>query len=89
MKLADYAIRDALSRRDWPVAIATLTDHFDIKLPHKYKKSIMSGIGICIVELYFHKWIYSWWEKTGFSCAARQQPEYIAHANIELNIWIT
>lgn len=67
MKLADYAIRDALSRRDWPAAVAIMASHFRFVMPAEYRTVVFRNSYFFQVAIYFPQRSYSWGDTRGFS----------------------
>lgn len=80
MKLADYAMREAFSRSDWPVVIATLAKHFGIIIPSEYTRQIYCNPHYLLeVTVDVPSARYSWLEFEGFrsSCVPRCLPNQI------------
>ena len=71
MKLADYAIRDALSRRDLPAAVAAITHHFHFVMPPKYRTVVFRYSAFCQVDVYFPDTSYRWCDTVGFVALPR------------------
>lgn len=88
MKLADYEIREALSRKDWPAAVAALARHYGVDMPPEYRMDVMRGgsyVKTFQVKIFSPHWIYAWCEEKGLHCWERQ------HSPVErtsVDIWI-
>ena len=67
MKLADYAMREAISNKDWPAAIAILAHHFGVVVPPAYLIQVFCHPHyVDEVTLDMDKVSYSWLESEGF-----------------------
>lgn len=66
MKLADYEIREALSRKDWPAAVAALARHYDLDMPPEYRMDVMRSVSYVMA---FHVKIYS----SHWTCMVRRK----------------
>lgn len=74
MKLASYAVREAISNKDWPAAIAILAEHFGIIIPPEYTRHIYCHPHYLLeVTVDMPSARYSWLEFEGFrsSCVPR------------------
>ena len=88
MKLADYEIREALSRKDWSGAVAALARHYELDMPPEYRMDVMRGVSYVMafhVKIYSSHWICSWREEEGFSYWERRL-SLVAKTSVD--IWI-
>lgn len=71
MKLADYQIREAVSRKDWPAAVAAIVYHFDFAMPPEYRTVVFRNSSFCQVDIYFPNMSYRWCDTVGFVALPR------------------
>ena len=85
MKLADYEIREAVSRKDWPAAVAALASHFGITMPPEYRMDVMRGTNLFQVEIYLPHRAYAWCEDAGLKSWLRR---HSVSPSTTVDIWI-
>lgn len=88
MKLADYQIREAVSRKDWPAAVAALASHFGITMPPEYRMDVMRAgpsVKTFQVHIFSPHWTHAWCEESGFRCWERRP---CTREQIAVDIWI-
>jgi len=89
MKLADYEIREALVRKDWPAAVAALARHYGIDMPPEYRIELMRGVSYVMpfqIKIYSSHWICGWREEEGFHYWERRLP---LGEKMSVDIWIS
>jgi len=72
VKLADYEIREAVSRKDWSAAVAALARHYGVDMPPEYRMDVMRGMNLFQVEIYLPERAYAWCETKGFTAWHRR-----------------
>ena len=85
MKLADYEIIEAASRKDYPAAVAALARHYGVDMPPEYRMYVMRGTNLFQVEIYLPHRAYAWCEEYGFESWLRRHSE---SPSTTVDIWI-